>query len=387
MTTLAMGPLAAQTLGDYGADVIKVEPPSGDPFRHTLPTRSPGMGHVFLQFNRNKRSLCMDLKAPAARDALLRLIARADVFISNVRPAGMTGLGLDFESVRAINPAIIYCAAYGFSEHGPYAGRPAADDTIQTMSGLVSLHARANGTPQMTATVVADKAVGLMLVNAVLAAVIQRMKTGQGRFIEVPMFEAMVAFVLPEHLGGESYVPAEGPTGYNRIINPMRRPFATADGYLCVLPYTTPQWHRFFGMIGRDDLAADVDLANPVLRNARLEALYGLIADAMPRRTTKAWVADLLAADILFGEMNSVEDLLQDEHLAAVKLFTEHDHPTEGRIRLMRHPVQGVGDSMTSIDRLPPQLGQHSREVLLELNLKVAEIDALLRSGDVVTTE
>lgn len=387
MTTLAMGPLASQTLGDYGADVIKVEPPSGDPFRNSLPTRSPGMGHAFLQLNRNKRSLCMDLKAPAARDALLRLIARADVFISNVRSAGMLGLGLDFESVRAINPAIIYCAAYGFSEQGPYAGRPAADDTIQAMSGLVSLHARTTGTPQLTPTVVADKAVGLMLVNAVLAALIQRMKTGEGRFIEVPMFEAMVAFVLPEHLGGESYVPANGPTGYNRIINPMRRPFATADGYLCVLPYTTPQWHRFFRMIGRNDLAADADLANPVLRNARLEELYGLIATAMPRRTTKAWVADLLAADILFGEMNSVEDLLQDKHLAAVGLFTEHDHPTEGRIRLMRHPVQGAGDNMTDLDRLPPRLGQHSREVLVELGFQSAEIDALLRAGDILTAE
>ena len=165
----------------------------------------------------------------------------------------------------------------------------------------------------------------------------------------------------------------------------MRRPFATADGYLCVLPYTTPQWHRFFGMIGRDDLAADADLANPVLRNARLEELYGLIATAMPRRTTKAWVVDLLAADILFGEMNSVEDLLHDKHLAAFKLFTEHDHPTEGRIRVMRHPVQGVGDNMTDLDRLPPRRGQHSREVLVELGFQSAEIDALLRAGDIVT--
>ena len=380
MTSLAMGPLAAQTLGDYGADVIKVEPPAGDPFRNALPTRSPGMGHAFLQLNRNKRSLCMDLKAPAARDALLRLIAGADVFLSNVRPAGMAGLGLDYDSVQAINPGIIYCGAYGFSEQGPYAGRPAADDTIQALSGLVSLHARATGTPQLTATVVADKAVGLMLVNAVLAAVIQRMKTGAGRFIEVPMFESMVAFVLPEHLGGESYVPAEGPTGYNRIINPMRRPYATADGYLCVLPYTTPQWHRFFRMIGREDLVADAELANPVRRNARLEELYGLIAEAMPRRATKAWVADLLAADILFGEMNSVEDLLADAQLAAVGLFTEHDHPSEGRIRLMRHPIQG----MTALDRLPPRLGEHSREVLLAVGLDAAEVDALVEAGSVV---
>ncbi|GAC1482171.1 MAG: hypothetical protein NVS2B11_07700 [Acetobacteraceae bacterium] len=244
MTTLAMGPLATQILGDYGADVIKVESPAGDPFRNTLPTRSPGMGHVFLQFNRNKRSLGMDLKARAARGAMRPLVERADIFVSNARPAAMAGLALDYKAVREINPSIIYCAAYGFSERGPYAGRPAADDTIQAMSGLVSLQGRATGSPQLAATVVADKAVGLMLVNAVLAAVIHRMKTGQGQFIEVPMFEAMVAFVMPEHLGGQAYVPSAGPSGYRRIINPMRRPFATSDGYLCVLPYTTPQWHR-----------------------------------------------------------------------------------------------------------------------------------------------
>jgi crotonobetainyl-CoA:carnitine CoA-transferase CaiB-like acyl-CoA transferase len=160
MTSLAMGPLAGQMLGDYGADVIKVEPPTGDPFRHTLPTRSAGMGHVFLQFNRNKRSLAIDLKAPETQAIFRQLIASADILVSNMRPAAMMGLGLDYEAVRAINPAIIYCAAYGFSERGPYAGRPAADDTIQAMSGLVALHARASGAPHFAASVVADNAAG-----------------------------------------------------------------------------------------------------------------------------------------------------------------------------------------------------------------------------------
>jgi len=345
MTTLAMGPLAAQILGDYGADVIKVESPAGDPFRNTLPTRSPGMGHVFLQLNRNKRSLAIDLKAPATRPVMRRLVEKADIFLSNVRPAAMAGLALDYATVRGSNPGLIYCAAYGFSERGPYAGRPAADDTIQAMSGLVSLHARATGSPQLAATVVADKAVGLTAVHAILAAVIHRMKTGEGQFIEVPMFETMVAFVLPEHLGGQAYLPPSGPSGYNRIINPMRRPFATKDGYLCVLPYTTPQWHRFFRLIGRDDLVADPALADPVSRNARLEELYGLIAQAMPARTTKEWVADLIAADILFGEMLSVEDLLHDPHLDALGMFPIHEHPTEGQIRLIGQPVQSCRPS------------------------------------------
>lgn len=383
MTSLAMGPLAAQTLGDYGAEVVKVESLGGDPFRATLPSRSSGMGHAFLQLNRNKQSLAIDLKAPAARQAFQRLVAGADIFMSNVRPSGMAGLALDYQAVRAINPAIIYCAAYGFSEGGPYAGRPAADDTIQAMSGLAELQGRAAGTPQLVASVVADKAVGLMLVNAILAAVIHRMKTGEGQSIEVPMFEAMVSFVMPEHLAGLSYVPAEGPSGYNRIINPMRRPHATSDGWLVVLPYTTAQWHRFFHLIGRADLAADADLADPTKRNRRLEELYGLVGAAMPSRTTAEWVAALLAADILFGEVFSAEQLLEDPHLSTVGLFQTVRHPTEGDIRLMRFPVQSSAGP-TRLGRLPPLLGQHSRAVLEGAGLSPAEVDALIASGSVV---
>jgi crotonobetainyl-CoA:carnitine CoA-transferase CaiB-like acyl-CoA transferase len=383
MTTLAMGPLAAQTLGDYGAEVVKVESLGGDPFRATLPSRSAGMGHAFLQLNRNKQSLAIDLKAPAARQAFHRLVERADIFMSNVRPSGMSGLKLDYQAVRAINPSIIYCAAYGFSEGGPYAGRPAADDTIQAMSGLAELQGRTAGAPQLVASVVADKAVGLMLVNAIMAAIIHRMKTGEGQFIEVPMFETMVSFVMPEHLAGLSFVPAEGPSGYNRIINPMRRPHATSDGWLVVLPYTTAQWHRFFHLIGRADLAADADLANPTKRNRRLEELYGLISAALPSRSTADWVAALLEADILFGEVFSAEQLLDDPHLAATGLFQTVQHPTEGDIRLMGFPIQStVGP--TRLSRLPPLLGQHSRAVLEGAGLSRSEVDALVASGSVI---
>ncbi len=383
MTSLAMGPLAAQTLGDYGAEVVKVEPLGGDPFRATLPSRHPGMGHAFLQLNRNKQSLAIDLKVQAARQAFHRLVAGADVFMSNVRPSGMAGLGLDYAAVRAINPAIIYCAAYGFSEAGPYAGRPAADDTIQAMSGLAELQGRTAGAPQLVASVVADKAVGLMLVHAILAAVIHRMKTGEGQFIEVPMFEAMVSFVMPEHLAGLSYLPAEGPSGYNRIINPMRRPHPTSDGWLVVLPYTTAQWHRFFRLIGRADLAADADLADPAKRNRRLEELYGLIAAAMPSRTTADWTAALLEADILFGEVFSAEQLLDDPQLSAAGLFQTVQHPTEGAIRLMGFPVRSTA-APTRMARLPPLLGQHSRAVLEAAGVSAAEVDALVASGSVV---
>ena len=241
----------------------------------------------------------------------------------------------------------------GFPNAAPMPGGPAADDTIQAMSGLADLQGRAaGGPPQLVASVVADKAVGLMLANSILAAVIHRMKTGEGQFIEMPMFEAMAAFVLPEHLAGLSYDPAEGSSGYNRIINPMRRPHATQDGWLVVLPYTTAQWHRFFRLIGRTDLAADSALADPAKRNRRLEELYGLIAAAMPSRTTADWVAALLEADILFGQVFSPEQLLDDPHLAAVGLFQLVHHPTEGDIRLIGCPARSsVG--ATRLARLP----------------------------------
>ena len=383
MTSLGMGPLAGQILGDYGADVIKLEPPTGDVFRHVLPQGSPGMSHAFIQFNRNKRSLAIDLKAAAGQDAVRRLLKTADIVLSNLRPSAMKGLGLDYESIRALKPDIIFCACYGYSERGPYAGRPAADDTIQAMSGLADLQRMASGTLQFVASVVADKAVGLALVNSVLAAVIHRMKTGKGQAIEVPMFETMVAFVMPEHMAGRSFEPARGEAGYSRVVNPERRPYATKDGYLCVLPYTTAQWLRFFRLIGRDDLAQDKQMADPVQRSSRFRELYAIIDRAMPMRTTQEWVDALLANDILFGKVNSPNDLLSDPHLAALDMFPLVEHATEGTLRLIGYPIS-FSETPSRLRSLPPNLGQHSREVLAELGFAAGELDRMERERVIV---
>ncbi len=383
MTSLGMGPLAAQILGDYGADVIKLEPPTGDAFRHVLPQGSPGMSHAFIQFNRNKRSVALDLKAPRGLEAARKLLRTTDVLLSNVRPAAMKSLGLDYDAIRAIKPDIIYAAAYGYSERGPYAGRPAADDTIQAMAGVAGLQQLAYGTAQLVANVIADKAVGQALVHAVMAALIHKMKTGRGQRIEVPMFETMVAFTMPEHVAGMTFDPPQGGAGYLRVINPERRPYRTKDGYLCVLPYTTAQWLRFFRLIGRDDLAQDPQLADPVERSKRFRELYALIDEAMPQRTTDEWVEALLASDILFGKVNTPDDLLRDPHLAALNMFPVVQHPTEGPLRLIGFPIE-LTDTPNQLRRLPPRLGQHSREVLLELGYSDAELAALQHCGTLV---
>ena len=376
LTSLGMGPLATQVLGDMGAEVIKLEAPEGDVFRHVVPQGTAGMSHTFLQFNRNKRSVALDLKTTPGQEALNRLIADCDVLVLTLRPAAAAKLGLDYETVRAIRPDVIYCAAYGYAEGGPYAGRPAMDDTIQAMCGLAWLQRAVSGQAQLVANVVADKATGLTIVNAVLAALIHRMRTGQGQAIEVPMFETMVAFTMPEHMAGQSFVPAKGEAGYARVINPDRRPFRTADGWLSVVPYTTAQWLRFLRLIGRDDMADDPAMADPVHRSHLFRELYGLIDAAMPTRTTAEWRTLLLEHDILFGDVNSPEDLLVDPQLAARDMFTEVEHPTEGTIRLLGFPVT-FSATPSQLRRLPPKLGQDNAEVLGGLGFTAEEIDAM----------
>lgn len=380
MTTLGMGPLAGQLLGDFGADVIKLEIPTGDNFRHIVPQRSPGMSHTFMQFNRNKRSIALDLKSTLGSEAKERLLRTADVVLVSVRAEAARSLGMDYDSIRAINSNVIYCAAYGYSEKGPYAGRPAADDTIQAMSGLAGLQQLASGSNQLIASVIADKACGQAIVYSVMAALIHRMKTGQGQAIEVPMFETMVAFVMPEHMAGKSFEPPMGEAGYARVINKDRRPFRTKDGWLCVLPYTTAQWLRFLKMIGRDDMAANPDLSDPVYRSRHYEELYGLIDGAMPQRTTAEWVELLLDADILFGEVKGPNDLLTDPHLAAMSMFPVVEHPSEGTIRLLGFPVS-LSETPNTLRRLPPRLGEHNREILGELGFTSDEV-AAMTSGE-----
>ncbi len=340
MTSVGMGPYATQILGDMGADVIKVEAPEGDVFRASVPAASPGMGAVYLNLNRNKRSVTLNAKDPADLQHLLQLIDDADVFISNVRPRALARAGLDAASLCARNPRLVYCSAVGFGQDGPYAAQPAFDDIIQAMSGLADLQGRNSGAPAYINTIMADKVAGLTLAYAIPMALYEREKSGRGQAIEVPMFETLVSFTLIEHLGGRTFDPPRGEMGYRRVLSPERRPYRTLDGYLALLPYTDAQWQRFFALAGRADLAADPRYASPPARARHFDMLYADLAAIVQLRTTGDWLALLADADIPHSRINTPEMLFDDPHLAATGFFQRVEHPTEGTLTTPAIPVR-----------------------------------------------
>jgi crotonobetainyl-CoA:carnitine CoA-transferase CaiB-like acyl-CoA transferase len=366
LTSVVMGPYATQILGDMGADVIKVESPEGDVFRHIAPFRNRGMSAAFLNLNRNKRSIALDLKHEDERQALLDLLISADVFVTTVRPQAMRRLGLDYESLRESNPRLIYCGAYGFSEEGPYSGRPAFDDVIQAMCGMASLQGaqRPNG-PRYVNTIFADKTVGCVVAYAVSMALYERERSGRGQAIEVPMFETMVSFTLIEHLAGETFCPAKESMGYERVLSKHRKPYRTKDGHIGLLPYTEEQWARFFEAAGRPEMAADPRVTDPALRSRKIDELYGLLAEIVAERTTAEWVELLRAADLPMTPVLSPEDLLDDEHLQAIGFFRREEHPSEGQVRTIGIPVR-FSRTPGDIRRLAPRLDEHRKEILLE---------------------
>lgn len=382
LTSYLMGPFATQILGDMGAEVIKVEPPEGDAVRWIGPMSSPGMGGMFMHCNRNKRSIVLDLKQPRGREALLRLAARCDVFIFNVRPHSMERLGLSYPEVAAVNPAVIYVSAVGFGQDGPYAELPAFDDLIQAMAAIPSLYQRASGAePRYIPLAMADRHVGLAVTNAVLGALVHKMRTGKGQAVEVPMFETMAQGVLGDHMMGSTFDPPLGKPGYPRHLARDRRPFRTADGYVSALILTDRQWRAFFSLIGEPErMERDARFASIPARTENSAEVYAFLDAAMRARTSAQWLAAFREADIPAAPMHSLESLLEDEHLAKVGFFQRVEHPSEGPMVSLRPPSRWSG-TPPSVRRLAPRLGQHSAEVLREAGYGEAELKALFASG------
>jgi crotonobetainyl-CoA:carnitine CoA-transferase CaiB-like acyl-CoA transferase len=387
LTSVVMGPFATQLLADLGADVIKVEPPEGDNTRHLAPMRHAGMGAMFLHMNRNKRSLVLDLKQPAGRAALLRLAERTDVMVYNTRPQAMARLRLAYADVQAVNPRIVYVGAFGFDQSGPYAARPAYDDLIQGAIAFPWLMMQSGSdAPRYVPATVCDRIVGQACANAVLAALLHRNRTGVGQAVDVPMFETMAQFVLGDHLGGRSFDPPLGDAGYARVLARFRTPYATLDGHLCVLIYNDRQWRRFFEAIGRSELMDDARFATHSDRARHIDEIYRFVAAEMRLRTSSAWERLLTEADIPWMRMNSLDELIDDPHLAATGFFRVSEHPSEGTLRTMAVPAR-FSASTPELRRHAPRFGEHSAELLREAGFSEAEITRMARDGVTVIDE
>ena len=377
LTTVVMGPYATQILGDFGADVIKVEPPGGDVMRYAWPFRNPGMGHIFLNANRNKRSVVLDLKQPAARDACLAIAKTCDVLVYNIRPQAMARLGLSYEEVKRENEKIIYVGCFGYSQRGPYAAKAAYDDLIQGAAGIPALLRQQGAeTPRYAPIIVADRSVGQQVASAVSAALYYREKSGHGQRVDVPMFEHLLQIVLGEHLGGCTFEPPLGEAGYARMLAADRRPYETKDGYVCALIYNDKQWRAFFSVIGKPQKTAEPEFATQEARSRNYAKAYAFVAQEMKQRSTAEWLETLERADIPVQRMNTLADIVADPHLAATGYFRSVEHPSEGRIRSMAVPSEW-SESKPEYRRHAPRLGEHTAEVLREAGLdegKIAEL-------------
>jgi crotonobetainyl-CoA:carnitine CoA-transferase CaiB-like acyl-CoA transferase len=382
LTSVLMGPLATLMLGDYGADIIKVEAKSGDTVRGIGPMKNPGMGQIFLHMNRNKRSIVLDLKTSEGKDAVLRLVEQSDVLIYNIRPQAMQRLGLGFDVLQALNPKLIYCGLYGYGQSGPYASYPAYDDLIQGIAAIPTLVAKVgDATPRYVPLAFIDRTVGHVAVGAICAALYSREKTGRGQSIDLPMFETMVPFVLGDHMGGETFDPPLGSMGYARQLAPQRRPFPTSDGHVCLLLYTDSHWKNFFTGLGQAErFASDPKLGSITQRTLHIDELYGEVGQLLAQQSTAYWLSFFKKADIPAVPLNTLETLLDDPHLEAVGAFAWREHPSEGRLRSLEPPGTWSG-TPPSVRRPAPKLGQHTEEVLAEAGFSATEIQAIIRAS------
>lgn len=377
LTTIVMGPMACRVLGDLGAEVIKVETAEGDFMRHFEPKRSEGMSAFTLNINRNKRSMVLDLKSKAGRQAMLDLSASSDVLVTNMRPAALDRLNLGYDDLRAVKPNLIYCSAVGFGSGGPYAGQAAYDDVIQAVSGLASMAAWTGDEPAFAPSIIADKVSALHIAYAVSAALFRRSTSGIGDHIEIPMAEVMAAFNLTEHLNGHTLEPKQEPFSYPRLRTKHRKPRRSSDGWVCLMPYSDQNWQDFFHLVERNDLASDPRFATINDRITHIDALYGHLDELTQGKTTAEWLEICDRLSIPATPVNELEDIADDPHFEAVGLLEVAEHPSEGPYRVIKDPVtfrSGNG----GLRRHAPRIGQHTEEILSELGYDKGAIKRII---------
>lgn len=365
LTTMVMGPYCTQIMADMGADVIKVEPPEGDATRYISAGPAPDMSGVFVNVNRGKRGIVLDLRTDEGKAAMTALVAGADVFIHSMRAKAITKLGLDYGAVAAINPAIVYTNCYGYGRRGPDGDRPAYDDTIQAECGLPAVQQQLTGRADYVGTIMADKIAGLTALYATMMALFHRERTGQGQEVEVAMFETMASFMLVEHANGAMFDPPLGPAVYPRTVAPNRRPYQTSDGQIAALIYNDKHWNAFINAV--QPAWASQQFATLAQRAQQIDTVYGLLAETMTERSTAEWLKLLHELEIPAAPLNTPGDLFDDPHLNAVGLFETVDTPA-GPVRfpgvptwLSRTPGRVAGPA--------PELGAHTAAVLAELGL------------------
>ncbi len=375
LSSVVVGPVCSLTLADHGAQVIKIEAPSGDLMRQLGGGgRNPGMTGKFINFNRNKKSVCIDLKSPTGKEVMLRLISQADIFITNIRPDALEKLGLDWVSLHESNPQLIYCQMLAFGRGGQYFNRPAYDTVIQSSAGVAATFEKSSGEPRFVPLVMTDHITGLVSAQAIGFALYRRTRVGQGELIEIPMFETAAAFVLREHMGNMTFEPAIGPIGDARVLDKNNRPVKTLDGYISISPNTDAQAFAFFEVIGRPELKHDPRFSNVASRTKNSEAYYLLRSNSLANKTSAEWIIIFEKNDIPCMRYNSLEDLMIDPHLQEVGFISEAEHPSEGMIKQLGLTNQFSGGVRTEF--LPaPRLGENTVEIMQEFGFTTEEIE------------
>ena len=377
-TAALSGPVATHILGDMGADVIKVEPPDGDTIRGMGPARHDGMGAMFLHTNRSKRSIVLDLKEGSAREAFVRLAGTCDIVVSNTRPKAMARLGLDYANLIKGRPDLVYVSIVGYGAGGPESDKPAYDDLIQAVAGIPSLHAPGESA-RYAPIAVADRVTGICAANAALGAMVHKLRTGQGQYVEVPMFETIAALVLADHMAGLTFEPPLGPPIFQRYVS-IRRPFPTDDGSICLMVLTDKQWRTFFRTAGQPEVMNDERFTTVANRTRNLEALYEIVASLLKQRKTGEWIILLQEADIPAARLETVQSLISHAHLVETGFFQQVEHPSEGTIRVVAK-TSNWSLTQPGPTRPTPRLGEHTREVLAECGYSQPQIDELVAAG------